>query len=351
VRELKSTRGAEEKISVQRVGCEAWYSIVKNFRDYNFEQSFEYTTSVAAKDHAAALFLTARAGERLLAATSLRLKIVPMLGRGLAYISGGPMMQAWGEDWSAAQSRTVLAALKNRLVEQDGHFLYIRLPIAPPPPRDEASAAFASLGFCETLRARSYRSIVCDLKASDQTLRAALHSKWRSRLNSAEKAGLTVERGTSTSFFSRFLKLFSQMRETKDFSIKVHPEFFFQLPPESIGLEVLIASKDGRDAAGHVHSLLGDTAVHLFGATNELGRSTKAGYLLNWQAMLLAKERGLGWYDLGGVDPEANPGVYEFKTRTGGQELAAVGPYEARPSGPISIILDKLFALRARRGN
>ena len=46
-----------------------------------------------------------------------------------------------------------------------------------------------------------------------------------------------------------------------------------------------------------------------------------------------AKERGIAWYDLGGIDEKANPHGFEFKTRAGGMELAALGPFEARPRG------------------
>ena len=38
-------------------------------------------------------------------------------------------------------------------------------------------------------------------------------------------------------------------------------------------------------------------------------------------------------YDLGGIDPEGNPGVFHFKRGLGGVEVQAAGPYEARPSG------------------
>ena len=38
------------------------------------------------------------------------------------------------------------------------------------------------------------------------------------------------------------------------------------------------------------------------------------------------------YYDLGGIDPEGNPGVYHFKSGLGGREVTAPGPFEAAPS-------------------
>jgi hypothetical protein len=79
--------------------------------------------------------------------------------------------------------------------------------------------------------------------------------------------------------------------------------------------------------------MLGDTCVYLLGATSEAGLETRAAYLLQWNTILLAKERGIRWYDLGGVDPEGNPGVYHFKRGVGGDEVIPPGPYERSPGG------------------
>ena len=46
--------------------------------------------------------------------------------------------------------------------------------------------------------------------------------------------------------------------------------------------------------------------------------------------------------DLGGIDPDANPDVTRFKRRTGGLELAAPGPFEARPARMLSGLIGAL---------
>ena len=63
----------------------------------------------------------------------------------------------------------------------------------------------------------------------------------------------------------------------------------------------------------------------------EEGLRCKAAYLLQWRTILLAKERDLSWYDLGGIDPQGNPGVYHFKAGLGGVERRSPGPFERRP--------------------
>ena len=39
------------------------------------------------------------------------------------------------------------------------------------------------------------------------------------------------------------------------------------------------------------------------------------------------------WYDLGGIDPAENEGVYRFKARMSGIDVTAPGPFELLPDG------------------
>jgi lipid II:glycine glycyltransferase (peptidoglycan interpeptide bridge formation enzyme) len=242
----------------------------------------------------------------------------------------------------------LLTALRETLVDKAGHILRVRLPLLPPmsTAAQTIESVFGDLGFQHTDRARRYETFAIDLKPTVEDLLKRLHGKWRTDLNFAKKADLSIEIGTRKDMLSRFQSIYEPMRRKKGFSSNLEPRFFFDLKPESIGLQLMIAHKDGRDAAGHVLSILGDSAVYLFGASNELGRETKASYLLSWSALLHAKERGLSWYDLGGIDADANPGVYRFKSRMGGTGMTAIGPFEARPQTVLATAIEKLERVR-----
>ena len=45
-------------------------------------------------------------------------------------------------------------------------------------------------------------------------------------------------------------------------------------------------------------------------------------------------------------DVPKSPGVYQFKLRMGGQEMSAVGPYEAQPPGMRGRLIDRLELVR-----
>lgn len=323
---------ATDTLRVDEVSESEWRELTAQFADHNFEQTVEYARNSAGRSNASVRLLAVKDAERTVAAACVRLKTFPLLRRGLAYISAGPLLHLKGERSDADLQQRALAALKHRLVSVEGHILVFRLPIS----LDGAVISdrwLAQNHFAKTGLTRSYRTILVGLDGEEAALRKNLAGKWRTDLNYAQKQGLAIESGDAPRLWTRFLALFGEMHQAKNFDVHVDPRSFMTLPAAPLGLTLLIATQDGHDAAGHVVSILGDTAVYLFGATNDIGRSTKAGYLLNWQSMLLAKDAGCRWYDLGGIDPDNNPGGYRFKSRMGGHDVAALGPYRALPGG------------------
>ena len=65
----------------------------------------------------------------------------------------------------------------------------------------------------------------------------------------------------------------------------------------------------------------------------------------------MAQARGVLWYDMGGADKAANPSVHEFKKRMRGVPVEAAGPFEAKPSGPLPRLVERLEDLRRRFGS
>ena len=78
--------------------------------------------------------------------------------------------------------------------------------------------------------------------------------------------------------------------------------------------------------AGLVASAMGDSAIYLLGATSDDGLNAKGAYLLQWTLIQWLKENGFKWYDLGGIDPEGNPGVYSFKKRIVRHRRVSINP-------------------------
>jgi lipid II:glycine glycyltransferase (peptidoglycan interpeptide bridge formation enzyme) len=96
-----------------------------------------------------------------------------------------------------------------------------------------------------------------------------------------------------------------------------------------------LAWQEGELIAGHIGSFVGDTAVYLVGAATAKGRELRASYLLQWAVIEHAKSVGNLFYDLGGIDAQANPNVYSFKKGIGGRQVTEAGTYEFAP-GPLT---------------
>jgi lipid II:glycine glycyltransferase (peptidoglycan interpeptide bridge formation enzyme) len=94
--------------------------------------------------------------------------------------------------------------------------------------------------------------------------------------------------------------------------IEHHRRLHGMLPAE-LKMDVVLAREDGRPCAGAIVATAGDTAVYLFGATNEAGMRSSGAYLVQWEVLKRLKDRGIRLYDLHGINPELNPGTYHFK--------------------------------------
>jgi lipid II:glycine glycyltransferase (peptidoglycan interpeptide bridge formation enzyme) len=172
---------------------------------------------------------------------------------------------------------------------------------------------------------------------------------------------MSIVSGTSLELFEKFNGLYKQLRSRKDFDVDQDDGFFMSVQKTLDGSEKLyisIAEVDGVPIAGQVSSMLGDTCVYLLGASSEQALKTKAAYLLQWHTIKVAKEKGCRWYDLGGIDPENNPGVFHFKQGMGGEEMISPGPFEYYSNAFKRLLIsgcEKLYRVvrcfRARRRN
>ena len=347
-------------ITLRFVPAADWPAVAAQFCDLGFEQSLTYGSAAARRIGGQVRFVVLERAGRPVAAACLRTKTVPGLGRGIVWMPSGPLVLPQdGGAPDAATLQAILAALRAQFVATEGHILRLRLSATALQDPEGVAALAAGTGFHPTPRAPAYRSSAIDLHKPAATLLADLNGKWRTDLRAAQKSGLTLERGQDAALQARFMALFDTVQTAKGFRPDVTPEFHFALTesgsgpesgPESgpdYALDILIATKDGQDVAGIVIGTSGKTTTYLFGATAVAGRQWRAGYFLTWEAIALSRARSLDWYDLGGIDADANPDVARFKERMNGTPLFSAA-YEARPSGIVAPLIGALETLRAR---
>ena len=94
------------------------------------------------------------------------------------------------------------------------------------------------------------------------------------------------------------------------------------------------------DALSAIITLFTKTeAIYLYGASSNIKRNFMSTYLLQWQAILDAKEYGSLHYDFYGIPPENDPhhpmyGLYLFKTGFGGKIIHRPGSFDI-PLSPL----------------
>jgi hypothetical protein len=319
---------------LRRIERERWIDLAGDFEDHNFRQCWDYAEMLAARASATAEHVVVGENGRPVGLASVRVKLLSRSGTGIAYIHGGPLVRRRDAADERAPLEHVLTALKEEYVDRRRLVLRIAPPIGDGAWNAARNEGLRAAGFRPADHLRPYRTMLVDIGRPAEDIRSGLAQKWRNCLNKAERRDVRVTQGREPTLFADFHPLFDELVARKSIAVELGADFYARLQtrlPERERLYLAIARVDGRPAAGVLASIHGDTAVYLLGASNDLGRATNAAYLLQWKVIRAASEAGCRWYDLGGVDAAANPGVHRFKQGFGGTELCAPGPYELLP--------------------
>ncbi|MBX3489211.1 peptidoglycan bridge formation glycyltransferase FemA/FemB family protein [Parvibaculum sp.] len=327
-------RASKLSASVRVVDNEAWRQYALVFSDFSYRLLRGYSVMAARRVRATSEAVGIFLGEAIIGLADVRVRRVPLLPIGIAYVSGGPVTCVNGK-FDGPRFAICLEALCDEYVGRRR----LTLRVTPPIMAGENSASvediFGRLGFVPRPEDEKYQTILKSISGEEESLVRSLDKKWRSELVRSRKSGATVRRSTQVSDFDAMMPIFENLRQAKGFSVNMDVAFFRDVQEMlSEGEELIwhLAELDGDLVAGHLGSYSGNVATYLLGAANDKGRANRSSYMLQWEAMCYAASRGMGWYDLGGIDPIDNPDVYRFKRRMGGYEMAAAGPYERHPS-------------------
>ena len=115
------------------------------------------------------------------------------------------------------------------------------------------------------------------------------------------------------------------MRERgESIPLKLYHQLLLELESEQ-PMQIFKAFLDDELLAGICIVSHGTAATYLLGWNGKQGRSLKANQFLLWNAMMILKEQGIRWFDLGGIDEESTPGISGFKLGVNGIRYSLVG--------------------------
>lgn len=332
-----------------------WQRIISQFQDSNYRQGWAYGLESADRHNARIERMAVRSGTELVGAAMVRLKKIPFVKTGMAYVGAGPITRRGRED-DLTSLRICLSALRREYMDLRGYTLRILPPLHPAGGYDAVTECFRSSGFDPSPWPPPFRTILVNINRPIEEIRKTLNQKWRNGLNNSEKRGIEIIRGNSLDLFQQFADIHDRFMDRKHISVDVGADFYRELRARNEGDEgyyICLAMVDGKPVSGQLVNLLGDTGVTILAATGDAGLKCKASNLLQWDAVVEARRRGLHWFDLGGIEPESQPGVYHFKCGLGGVETASPGPFQASPSGLLGSVtptVERLYRWTRRYG-
>ncbi len=176
------------------------------------------------------------------------------------------------------------------------------------------------------------RTIIIDIKDSEETILARMKPKCRYNIRLAEKKGITVRAWDDIHAFHEMMTV-TGGRDKFGVHSKEYYQHAYELFHPKGTCELLVAEFEGKPLASLMVFANGKRAWYVYGASNDHERNRMPTYLLQWQAIRWAKARGCDEYDLWGVPDENEEtleaqfesrhdglwGVYRFKRGFGGQ--------------------------------
>jgi hypothetical protein len=318
------------RVEVDRINSDEWSNALDLFEDANLYQTWPYGAVRWGERNLSHIVL--KHGDQTVAMAQV-LVVRPLpIKVGLAHVRWGPLCHRKGERLEPEAVRAIAAALCKEYVTRRGLFLRVLANGSMDSARGlvfrQAFAQYAEEAFGS---GESYRTFVVDLHPPLDIIRKQLDQKWRNQLNRAERNGLTVIDADEIEGFRIFASLYQEMLARKQFASSDVGEFERvqrALPPRH-RMKVFVCEEQGVPVAVLVASALGDTGIYLLGATNEQGMKSKGAYLLQWHMIQWLKGNGFTCYDLGGINPETNPGVYHFKSGLSGADVLYLRPWIA----------------------
>ena len=323
---------------------EQWDSFVSSHPNGHFLQSWGWgELKAGAGWHPLRLALWDALQERFVAAAQVLRRspsrIPPRLGN-LAYIPKGPVLE-WSQEGHSIR-QAFFAQLLPLLCKEGAVAVQVELPLAIEGGLEsherearETAKWLEAVRFHAVRCVQPSRTILLDLEPGEDDLLAGMKEKWRYNVRLAARRGVSVRPAQSLEDVQAWYRILQATSQRDGFGIHTldYYRHAWQLFAPVNQAQLLLAENEGRLLAGIFVGCIARQAIYLYGASSNEQRQLMPNYLLQWEAIRWAKNRGALTYDFWGIpdtdDPtEAMAGVYRFKSGWGGRTVRFAGNYE-----------------------
>lgn len=179
------------------------------------------------------------------------------------------------------------------------------------------------------------QTIWLDLTLGLETLSRNLDSQWRYGARRAIREGVVVRVTAEPAKVGEFFQMCEQLSQNKGFALPGSEALMTSLicanrPSSGVEMMLYAGELGGELAGGAVVARCGRHLHYFWGASDRRFSRCRVSEAIQWQIIHDGVNSGMVRYDLEGIDPTGNPGVYQFKRKMGGREVTLQGT-EATP--------------------
>lgn len=260
------------------------------------------------------------------------------------YVPKGPLLRDWEQ---VGLRRQVLGDLRELAVKQGAIFIKIdpdvRLGTGIPGSAQDSVDAVGESVCCDLLnlgwrysseQVQFRNTVLVDLQPPPEDLLERMKQKTRYNIRLAERKGVTV-RLASLDDLDLLYRMYTETALRDGFVIREREYYLtvWKIFLQAGMLEPLIAEVESQPVAGVVIFRFASQAYYMHGMSLPVHREKMPNYLLQWEAMLRARQAGCSVYDLWGAPDEfqtgdAMWGVYRFKEGLGGKLVRYIGAWD-----------------------
>jgi lipid II:glycine glycyltransferase (peptidoglycan interpeptide bridge formation enzyme) len=299
-------------IEVDAVRRDSWDGVLREFKDANIYQTWEYGAARFGENSLSHMIV--KRNDQIVGAVQTRILKIPVINAGIAYMRWGPLCRRRDSEDNLDDLSQIVAAMRREYVDRRGLYLRI-IPNEIRTFRSDLRSVLQKAGF--EWHKSDYRTLYLNLDETLEAIRSNMSKNWRKHLNKAEKLGLVVTEGTDQDLFQTVEGLYRETLQRKGFVPGINIDEYHSLQeclPDYLKMHIMICRYDGRPIAGLVGSSIGDVGIELVAATGNNGLEVGGSYLLRWRMVEYLKRCGCHFYNLNGINPERNPGGYQFKS-------------------------------------
>lgn len=263
------------------------------------------------------------------------------LGFGMLWCVGGPVgdVRAWDE------------SLRKTILDTTGlKRLYMRFRCDRE--RTVSDALFLNhRGWSRSISPMtSSFSMELDLAGGEDTLNSRLSRSWRRNLRIGKQNNLVIKICADPDA-EEISRVYGEMEARKNLPQQFSPEKLENLFRHAAGNLIFYRCEDesGNLICFRGCLTIGNRACDYLAATTEKGREMRASYAVLWKIFRHCREQGIEYYDLGGIDPWKNPGVYTFKKQTGAREVEFLGEWDWATSPALKLLGNWAIGRRQNR--